>query len=34
MPEFFLTFADGFYAASIPRPELATEEGTREAETN
>jgi hypothetical protein len=30
----FLTFADSFYAASIPRLELATEEGAGEAETS
>jgi hypothetical protein len=30
----FLTFADSFYAASIPRLELATEEGAREAQTS
>jgi hypothetical protein len=30
----FLTFADSFYAASIPRFELAAEEGAREAQTS
>jgi hypothetical protein len=30
---FIEQFADSFYASSIPRPELATEEGAREVET-